>query len=532
MNRCTGLNIILLTIFIAASPLTASASSSSKLLDREMRNLKATIKDMAKFRNIKEKRIDSLQAKVAQLPASNHLERSRTYLSLGYEYRTYIADSAINYFTKAESEARLSGDETTIVKARVGTLSGLSAAGIFPEACTLIKDIESKPVPHDAKADLFMAGGRLYTYMYNYLGPDAPYSNEYRTKYMEYDDSLLSVLPPQSTSYRFLRAERLVEQGNYPAAKKALDILLAEIPQNDNIYGKAAYQMAEVYNRQGDTDGYAAYLAKAAISDLQGCVNEGWALPVLATWLYEKGNLEDAYSFINISLADAMNGNVRMRTVSVARLFPSIDHAYQGELRSSRTKLFVWAAIGSILGIASIVMLVFLWHQIKRRRDAHRKLAETARVQEAYLGNLVSLCSSYSSRLSDCQKLVIRKLAAGQTDDLVKTLKSGKFSDKTEKFHGIIDKTLLELYPNFMEEVNLLLRPEERLEAKKDSLPPELRIYALIRLGVEESSRIASILQYSTNTVYAYRNKMRNKAINRDSFESDIAKIGRQDSLF
>lgn len=520
--------IALLTIIICGASLPSRASSSRDLLHKEMDNLKAAIKSIPDYRAAKERSITDMKGRLLHIPESDHKKRSLALLEIGYDYRTYSADSAVVYFSKAEKEAIASGDELMIIRTKIGTLSGLSAAGFFPEACQLINEIESHQIPCEAKAELFVAGGRLYTYMYNYVGAEAPLADTYRNKYMEYDDSLLQVLPSNSIIYRFLRAERLVEQGHYPEARKALEVLLKEVPQKDNIYGKTAYQMAEVYNRQGDPEGYAAYLAKAAVSDIQGCVNEGWALPVLASWLYEKGDIEDAYSYINISLSDAMSGNARMRTVSLARMFPAIDTAYQSRLRSSRTKLFIWASIGFIFAITSIIMLVILWKQVKRRRAAMKKLAETAMLQESYLGNFVALCSSYSARLDDCQKLVVRKLASGQTDELMKAMKSGKFSDKTEDFHGIIDKTLLALYPDFVDEVNALLRPEERMEKRKDTLPAELRIYALYRLGVNESSKIASILQYSANTVYAYRNKMRNKAINRDTFEADISQIGRQ----
>lgn len=515
-----------IAILLFFSTFDALASPSSELLENEMRNLRKAIENAPKYRKAKERLIDSLKIEAQKIPANQAGKRSEALLKLGYEYRTYMADSAVVYFSRAEHEAQQSGNELMIVRCNIGTLSGLSAAGFFPEACNLLKVLENSKIPKEALAEFYMAGGRLYTYMYNYVGEDAPFANGYRERYMAYDDSLVMAVPVNSNTGRFLRAERMVERGQYVEARKALGQLLKEIPQHDNIYGKAAYQMAEVYNRQGDPDGYAAYLAKAAISDLQGCVSEGWALPVLATWLYARGKFEEAYSYINLSLSDAMIGNARMRTVSLARTLPAIDEAYQDQLRNTQKKLVIWGVIGSLLGMVSIVMLVVLWHQVKNRREAHKKLRETSKMQEVYLGNFVGLCSSYSSRLDDCQKLVVRKLASGQTDELLKAMKSGKFTDKTDNFHAIIDRTLLGLYPNFVEEVNALLRKEERMESKKDSLPAELRIYALIRLGVDESSKIASILQYSANTVYAYRNKMRNKAINRDTFEADVANIG------
>ena len=105
---------------------------------------------------------------------------------------------------------------------------------------------------------------------------------------------------------------------------------------------------------------------------------------------------------------------------------------------------------------------------------------------------------------------------------------SGKFVDEdNDDVFKIFDHAFLDIYPDFITHINMLLRPEEQIVVKNPgTLTPELRIYALVKLGVNESNRIAQILHYSTNTVYAYRNRMRNKAISRDSFDSDVLKIG------
>lgn len=187
----------------------------------------------------------------------------------------------------------------------------------------------------------------------------------------------------------------------------------------------------------------------------------------------------------------------------------------------------VFLCLATFLFLLAAALTAVLLRQIRRAHEAQRKLKENSRLQEFYIGNFVGLCSSYSSKLQSWQKMVTRKLALGQTDDLLKTLKAGKISGENEDFHSAIDTAFLQLYPHFIEEINTLLRTDEQVHLNKNGgLPPELRILALIRLGVEESSRIASILQYSPNTVYAYRNKMRNKALSRDDFERQVRYIG------
>lgn len=121
-----------------------------------------------------------------------------------------------------------------------------------------------------------------------------------------------------------------------------------------------------------------------------------------------------------------------------------------------------------------------------------------------------------------------RKIAAGQTEELLKMLKSGKYTDtENDDFFAIFDETFLDLYPTFLDELNALLKPECRITHKRGTpLSTEIRIYAFVRLGVEESVKIARILHCSVSTIYTYRNRMRGRAINRESFEKDVLGIG------
>ena len=82
-------------------------------------------------------------------------------------------------------------------------------------------------------------------------------------------------------------------------------------------------------------------------------------------------------------------------------------------------------------------------------------------------------------------------------------------------------------YPTFIDEFNNLLIPEEQIIIKEPGhLTTELRIYAFLRMGVEDSTKIASFLNYSVNTIYTYRNKIKSKAKDRETFETSVMKIG------
>lgn len=520
----SSLTACIMVCAVLYTPLQAAADT--EIPHEDLRALKAVVTNSEKYAAAKHASIDSLKHLAAATPAD--IARFNLYMNIGREYRSFVADSAIYYFSEALRHADIMHNSELVNTAKIGLLSALSASGNFAEACELFKELEACQLTAAQRINLWRAARQLYSFMANYMGEDSPYSRTYTAQYICYDDSLLSALPPTSYDRRFISCERLVAEGRYSEAKKELTALLSELPQENNTYGKAAYQMAMVYRNQGDETRFASYLAKAAISDIKGNVSDGWALPMLADWLYQHGQLDDAFLYINHSLAEAQEGNVRMRTAAIAAMMPAIDKAYRESLNTSHNRMVLYLCMVAFLCAMAVALIVVLYKQIQSANRSKQKLADTSRILENYLGNFVALCSSYAAKLDSWQKMVVQKLTTGQGDDLLKTIKSRRLAAENTDFHSAIDKAFLDLYPDFVDRVNDLLRPDERIVVRsRGVLPAEIRIYALLRLGVKETAQIASILQYSTNTVYAYRNKMRGKAIRRDTFEQDVLTIAR-----
>jgi len=105
-------------------------------------------------------------------------------------------------------------------------------------------------------------------------------------------------------------------------------------------------------------------------------------------------------------------------------------------------------------------------------------------------------------------------------------LKEDELQELLEHF----DAVFLRLFPSFIDDFNALLRKDEKIiPADRNALNTDLRIFALIRLGIDESSKIAEFLHYSPNSIYAYRARIKNKATgNRDDFERQVKEIGMQ----
>jgi len=507
-----------------------AADKHAKLPDYELHLLDEAMQNTKKYDAAKKNRIDSLQVLIRKTPSADADRVWHLAMEIGDQFKVFSADSALNYYSEARNIATRTNNTDHIIRSRAAIVGAFAAAGIFTEAVPQLDSLElmlpSLQLP--LKTEIYKSGRQLYSYMGTYVDDHQHYEELYLAKFHEYTMKLLSSMPDNDPFKQFVRAEYLINEGRYREAKQTLERLLKTMPDHSNLYGMAAYQMAEVYKNQGDETEAARYMALAAISDLKGSVKEGVALPQLARWLYEQGEVDRAFSYINLSLEDAMAGNARMRTAAIARFVPLIDNAYRHKISSSRDELMIYFLLVTFLLLISAALLILLFRQMKRLKAAKEKLTATSKLQDSYIGNFLGMCSSYASRLESVNKLVSRKIAAGQTDELLKMMKSGKFTEEqTDDFMQIFDNAFLDLYPNFIDDVNKLLRPEEQLDVKKGhSLPTELRIYAFVRLGVDESTKIARILHYSVSTVYTYRNKMRNKAINREHFEENIMKIG------
>lgn len=490
----------------------------------ELSSLNQAINRSRGFEINMESRIDSLKRRLGRYAGS--AEGVDLCLRISELYNVMNTDSALHYSYLARSLSRGSDDERLIVRSDIAILNSLSTSGIFSIAVNKLDTLRKTRMELPEKIEMWKAGRQLYGYMMGYLTDDSQFFDYYKKIYLAYDDSLLRNLPKNENLYRFLQGERFVSEGRYNDADRVLHSLLKSLPINDNLYGKAAYQLATVYRNKGDESRYAAYLAMAARSDIETCVKEGLALPALAMWLYGQGRLDDAFRYINFALEDAMSGNARMRTATIASMVPVIDEAYKNHISDSRDRMFIYFSLSTLLLIVSGVLLFILLRQNRRSRDTQKKLAEISTRQNSYIGNFVALCSTYADKLDSLNKLVSVKISTGRSDELLKMIKTGKFGEAGNDLYSMFDNAFLDLYPDFIFEINKLLREDERIFLKKgESLTPELRIYALVRLGVCESTRIASILHYSVSTIYAYRNKMRNKAVARSSFDDDVMSL-------
>lgn len=251
--------------------------------------------------------------------------------------------------------------------------------------------------------------------------------------------------------------------------------------------------------------------------------------------MYEEGDIERAYHYIRFSWNATNLYNARSRSLQTAGILSLIDLTYQAmqEKQYDRLRFYLWTI--SILSLSLILAIAWIYHQMKRLAVARNNLEHTNaqlqmsnHIKEEYIGRFLKLCSTYIDRLEAYRRMVNKKISNGQTEELLKMVRSSDALDTDLKeLYKNFDKAFLHLFPDFVKNFNQLLQPEMRIELRKgELLNTELRIFALIRLGIDDSSQIAEFLRYSVNTIYNYRAKVKNKAcISRDDFEARVMEI-------
>ncbi|MCD8081707.1 MAG: DUF6377 domain-containing protein [Bacteroides sp.] len=512
--------VFLLLCCLSVFPFCFSGKENTLLL-----RLDRVLKERARYDHQKEQRLDSLRSLLAHTSSPDESYRLRDLLA--GEYELYIADSAITYLGQNLEIAQAHPWKDRVTETLLKQAAALSISGMYKEAWDKRDQVRREELPDELLPLWYDLGRQLYSFMHTYSYRDG-YAGEYLSQEKLYRDSLLMVLPLSSPVYRLYQAEETYAAGQLSVARQQLLALMDTLPDTSNIYARAAFTLAYIYRDEGHSDLYTSYLALSALSDVRASVKENAALQYLAVALYEEGDIDRAYRYIKSSLEDAIFCNARLRTVEISRMLPVIDAAYTQQVRQQRRQLVFFLVLVSLLSFFLIGALSAICRQIRRLRHTQEKLWQANHIKEEYIGHFLDLCSVYIEKLYHFRRTVHRKITAGQTDELLRMTKSAQRSDaEQQELYANFDRAFLHLYPDFVREFNELLQPGERYVLRSDELlNTEMRIYAFIRLGIDDTNKIAGFLHYSVNTIYTYRNKVKNKAMDREKFEKQVMKIG------
>lgn len=497
----------------------------------------------------KDKKIE--QIKLGSAYVTDKKDKLQMYERLVNEYSPYIYDSAMVYTQKGINLARQTNDSNCYKKFQIIKARLLVSRSFYIEAKEILDNIEVPPT--DRRLNYLYNCAQCALYFNLKLSThDTEYGPRYDRLFHKYMDNALLYSPQKDAQYYYMKGVQLAHSnGGVKDIEACLSKAMSQLKPDSRLYGKSAFILAKVYGRHHQPELQERYLLLAAISDVMSATNEGMALQEVALRLY-KHDVRKAQRYINVSLNDANVFRSRLRSIELYSNLHTILSAYNHALENAGK----WHIVLMLSIIVLLLVIVVETMRIKRKnnlmqqneknltaqteqlsatnskqKEANEELEklndelEQTNTKREYMAKAyISLCYLYIEKLENQRKMVIRKIKANQQKELLSILSSSKrTAEENQTFFSQFDSIFLSLYPSFVTELNTLLTPEAQVELKENNeLTPSLRVAALIRLGITESSMIAGILSYSPQTIYNYRSALKNGAIDKDSFEENL----------
>lgn len=528
--------------------------AKSETLDSLLLVLDKNITSCKIYSDKKDIRIRTLKEKLHlnQLPneTTYHLQES-----LYKEYKSYICDSAIFYLNKNIELAQQINDSYKLNESIIKLSYLLSSSGMYMEAIDVLKMVNKSSLSKEQLMNYFIAYDHVYGEL-GYYTQNHKIGTHYTLLSKMYKDSIYQIASPDSEIYLSMEETRLRDEGKLQEALAINDKRLSQVTINSPEYAALMYYRALIFREQKEQDKYIRCLSLSSIADIRSAIKDHASLWMLAQALLDRGDLERAYQYMNFSWNESKFYNARLRAWQSADDLSLIDDTYQLMLRQRNSELKKYIIIVSFLSLLLFIALCYIYRQVKHLRTArqnllkvntqlenlnkelqkinfslqtaNKDLAESNQIKEVYIARFIKLCSTYVDRLDTYRRMVHKKVLTNQITELLHLTRSNSILEEAlNELYENFDSAFLNLFPNFIEQFNSLLQENEQIRPKKNNtLNTELRIFALIRLGITDSSQIAEFLHYSVNTIYNYRAKVKNKArISREDFEEVIANI-------
>ena len=523
--------------------------------DSLLLKLDQAIKDRPIYMEQKELKLVELKRQLhRQIPDEERFAILGTLLD---EYRSFNTDSALHMAEEREQIAIRLGNREYIDNARMNKADVLGMTGMYKEVMDLMRNIHIDRLPVDIHPYYYHIYRTVYGLMADYAV--TAYEKKLYTELTDkYRDSLLLVNKDNLLIHTLIQSDQYNVRNEYDKAIRLLTDYLALQKDYEHDVAICAYTLSESYRLKGDKEKEKEYLIVSAMADMKTAVREYISLRKLAVLLYQEGDIERAYSYVKICMEDAAACNARLRKLEILEIFPIINDAYQQKTEKQQEQM-KWALVSiSLLSLFLLLAIFYVYKQMKKvaaarrevidankrlkelndelhlsnaqLKEANHSIAENSYLKEEYIGRYMDQCSVYLEKMDNYRRSLGKIAATGNVEELYKNIKSSKFIEgELKEFYTNFDNTFLQLFPTFVEDFNALLADDEQISLKTgERMNTELRIFALIRLGITDSVKIAQFLRYSVTTIYNYRTKVRNKAAgDRDLLEQEVMTIGK-----
>lgn len=532
--------LYLICFFIAISLQTINAQQTD--IDRLYNTIDSLIEHRSELLAEKEIRLKALKDGLQEGLDEDQLFKlnERIY----DEYMAYNFDSAYYYINKNVERQRALGHADRFAASAVRMAHILAVSGIFNNARLLLNEVRVEDISTANKIDYYEQQSELNLFR-SEMANFTPLFPAYVDSMQHYRQKILEIAPHDSYNYIFNLATYTCEQGEVDKAIKMLEDYLPKLRQGDRHYSIVTSTLAFFYTHKDQPETREKYLLLSAISDLRASILENNSLRELSIILLERQEYKKAYNYLQQASEDAKLYGSRLRSLQAARLAPLITQAYDTERVRTQNRTYILLAILSVITLLLIGTIAFILSMMRKRRAAIEKIntlnqelerrnaaieaannemKESNRIKDEYIGRFLELSSNYIQRGEERAKLLNRLARDKKMAELYAELKSSSsLNESIRLFYQNFDTAFLNIYPNFIKEVNSLMANGNQFEVDGgQKLTTELRILALIRLGINDNQKIADILRSSITTIYTYRSKIKSRALSKDTFEDEI----------
>jgi len=501
--------------------------------------LNTTISNKKVYDAEKLKRIDGLQQSLNDAgPDLN--SRYAIYLSLYQEYKSFNYNQAFHFAQKLQQTANLLKDRKKIDVSRVNFGFIFLSSGMFKEVFDSLRAVNVKLLDTGAKKEYYFLLARTYYDLSDY-DKENYYTPIYNERAGKYIDSAVTLCKTNSFDYLYYNGLKYLKTGNIPQAITNLKNLIANYHLADHQFAITASTLSDIYIRQSEPDSAITLLVQAAMADIRSSTKETAAMTTLAQLLHERGDVENAYIYIKQALEDAIYYGARQRKIQVSAILPVIAGERINSVEGQRRILFFYAASLTVLAAIIVAFAVIIYKQLQKLRRADKiileanrnlrdtidKLNEANRIKEEYIGYYFNLISEYIEKLDKFKRSVDNKITTRRFDDISILVNNINLGKEREELFINFDKAFLKIFPNFVSAYNSLFTAENHVKLLPNQLlNTDLRIFALVRLGISDTEKIAHILDYSVNTIYNYKARIKARSlIENEEFEHAIMAI-------
>ena len=514
-------------------------------LSRGLEELDSYVAARPVYETRKRDQLDGIRRRLAA--TSDPSRRLDLCLYAADEFFAYNFDSTQFYLKEALDLAGTIGDHERFDEASIRLGHLYAKSGNYMEAYNrLLGQIDTARLSAPLKVEYLMT---LYDFSRDLAGNSGMVERPQIQDRDVYRQQHYPLIPKDSKYWRELRLDELSTAGRLSEADSLGRVMVGSVDPEEHTYAIYAYEMSVLAEQKGAADEQMNWLIKSAKCDLLNAIKDYASLAMISQ-LLPKSEVDRQFHYLRICQEDAIFYNAKLRPWQISQFFLGIEDAYT-ERQERVHRGSVLSTI--LLSALTLVLLLLAWFLIVRSRklsrmqraleegntqlaaaneslgELNRELSKADQVKEKYIVDFLRKFSANVTLYQSEDNRARNLLKQGKADQLLRELSLSTRSEKgLKEFYRTFDSTFLAICPDFVERFNELLREDARFSPKEGSLNTELRIFALIRLGVDDSREIADLLHYSQSTIYNYKVSVKNAALgDRDRFEEQVKQIGK-----